>query len=76
VRALHTSNLDGISIALLNYRYPAKSLKKLLIGGGFLEDPPMPTAKAYSAVSATSPLASTSIPRRDLTDHDGRIEIL
>lgn len=36
----------------------------------------MPTAKAYSAVSATSPLASTSIPRRDLTDHDVRIEIL
>lgn len=37
---------------------------------------PMPTAKAYSTVSATSPLASTSIPRRDLTDHDVRIEIL
>lgn len=36
----------------------------------------MPTAKAYSAVSATSPLASTSIPRRDLTEHDVRIEIL
>lgn len=36
----------------------------------------MPTAKAYSAVSATSPLAAASIPRRDLTDHDVRIEIL
>ena len=36
----------------------------------------MPTAKAYSAVSAISPLASTSIPRRDLTDHDVRIEVL
>jgi hypothetical protein len=36
----------------------------------------MPTAKAYSTVSATPPLASTSIPRRDLTDHDVRIEIL
>ncbi|WP_437291336.1 NAD(P)-dependent alcohol dehydrogenase [Sorangium sp. So ce406] len=32
--------------------------------------------KAYSAASATSPLASTRIPRRDLTDHDVQIEIL
>ena len=32
--------------------------------------------KAYSAASATSPLASTSIPRRDPTDHDVQIEIL
>lgn len=36
----------------------------------------MPTTNTYSTVSATSPLASTSIPRRDLTDHDVRIEIL
>jgi len=33
-------------------------------------------AKAYSAVSATSPLASTQIPRRDATERDVRIEIL
>jgi uncharacterized zinc-type alcohol dehydrogenase-like protein len=36
----------------------------------------MNTAKAYSAVSATSPLTSTTIPRRDLTEHDVHIEIL
>jgi uncharacterized zinc-type alcohol dehydrogenase-like protein len=33
-------------------------------------------AKVYSAASATSPLASTTIPRRDLTEHDVQIEIL
>ena len=33
-------------------------------------------AKAYSTISATSPLASTTIPRRDPTDHDVQIEIL
>jgi alcohol dehydrogenase (NADP+) len=33
-------------------------------------------AKAYSAVSATSPLALTTIPRRDLTEHDVQLEIL
>ncbi len=33
-------------------------------------------AKAYSAASATSPLASTTIPRRDTTEHDVQIEIL
>jgi uncharacterized zinc-type alcohol dehydrogenase-like protein len=33
-------------------------------------------AKAYSAVSATSPLASTTIRRRDPTEHDVQIEIL
>jgi alcohol dehydrogenase (NADP+) len=32
--------------------------------------------KAYSAASATSPLARTSIPRRDPTDRDMQIEIL
>jgi uncharacterized zinc-type alcohol dehydrogenase-like protein len=32
--------------------------------------------KAYSAASATSPLASTTIPRREPTEHDVRIEIL
>src|SRR5829696_3182651 len=36
----------------------------------------MYNAKAYSAVSATSPLASTTIPRRDPTEHDVQIEIL
>jgi len=36
----------------------------------------MHKAKAYSAVSATSPLASTTIPRRDPTDQDVQIEIL
>jgi alcohol dehydrogenase (NADP+) len=33
-------------------------------------------AKAYSAASETSPLASTTIPRRDTTEHDVQIEIL
>jgi uncharacterized zinc-type alcohol dehydrogenase-like protein len=33
-------------------------------------------AKAYSAASATSPLASTTIVRRDPTEHDVQIEIL
>ena len=33
-------------------------------------------AKAYSAASATSPLASAVISRRDPTDHDVQIEIL
>ena len=33
-------------------------------------------AKAYSASSETSPLASTTIPRRDATGHDVQIEIL
>src|SRR3954470_17969572 len=33
-------------------------------------------AKAYSATSASSPLASTKIPRRDPTDRDVQIEIL
>jgi len=33
-------------------------------------------AKAYSAASATSPLAHTTIPRRDPTENDVQIEIL
>jgi uncharacterized zinc-type alcohol dehydrogenase-like protein len=33
-------------------------------------------AKAYSAASATSPLTSTTITRRDPTEHDVQIEIL
>jgi uncharacterized zinc-type alcohol dehydrogenase-like protein len=36
----------------------------------------MYNAKAYSAASATSPLAPTTIPRRDPTEHDVQIEIL
>jgi uncharacterized zinc-type alcohol dehydrogenase-like protein len=36
----------------------------------------MYNAKAYSASSATSPLASTKIARRDPTEHDVQIEIL
>lgn len=36
----------------------------------------MHNAKAYAAASATSPLASHTIPRRDLTDRDVQIEIL
>jgi len=32
--------------------------------------------KAYSAASATSPLAGTSIARRDPLEHDVQIEIL
>jgi len=36
----------------------------------------MPKAKAYSATSEKSPLASTTIPRRDPTDRDVQIEIL
>lgn len=33
-------------------------------------------AKAYSAASETSPLAATTIARRDLTEHDVQIEIM
>jgi uncharacterized zinc-type alcohol dehydrogenase-like protein len=36
----------------------------------------MYNTKAYSAASAASPLASTTIARRDPTEHDVRIEIL
>ena len=36
----------------------------------------MYNAKAYSAANATSPLASTTIARREPTDHDVQIEIL
>jgi alcohol dehydrogenase (NADP+) len=36
----------------------------------------MPNANAYSAASATSPLASTTIARREPTPHDVQIEIL
>lgn len=36
----------------------------------------MSRAKAYSAASATSPLALTTIPRRDPTERDVRLEIL
>jgi uncharacterized zinc-type alcohol dehydrogenase-like protein len=36
----------------------------------------MYNARAYSAGSATSPLASTTIARRDPTEHDVQIEIL
>jgi uncharacterized zinc-type alcohol dehydrogenase-like protein len=36
----------------------------------------MYNTKAYSAASATSPLASTTIPRRDPSGHDVQIEIL
>ncbi len=36
----------------------------------------MYNAKAYAAASATSPLASTTITRRDPTEHDLQIEIL
>jgi uncharacterized zinc-type alcohol dehydrogenase-like protein len=36
----------------------------------------MYNAKAYSATSASSPLASATIPRRDPTEHDVQIEIL
>ena len=36
----------------------------------------MYNAKAYSAGSATSPLASGTIPRRDTNEHDVQIEIL
>jgi uncharacterized zinc-type alcohol dehydrogenase-like protein len=36
----------------------------------------MPVAKAYAAASATSPLAFSSIPRREPTDRDVEIDIL
>jgi len=36
----------------------------------------MYNAKAYAANSATSPLASATIPRRDPTEHDVQIQIL
>ncbi|HET8715563.1 MAG TPA: hypothetical protein VFM16_07050 [Holophagaceae bacterium] len=36
----------------------------------------MPTVKAYAAASATSPLAPTTIERREVGPHDVQIEIL
>ena len=36
----------------------------------------MQTTKAYAAANPTSPLASTTITRRDLTEHDVQVEIL
>jgi alcohol dehydrogenase (NADP+) len=36
----------------------------------------MYNAKAYSAVSATAPLATATVPRREPTEHDVQIEIL
>jgi uncharacterized zinc-type alcohol dehydrogenase-like protein len=36
----------------------------------------MYNAKAYAAASATSPMAPSTIPRRDPTEHDVQIEIL
>ena len=36
----------------------------------------MHNAKAYAAASATSPLALSTIPRRDITDRDVQLEIL
>ena len=36
----------------------------------------MPNAKAYSAASATAPLTSATIPRRDPTPRDVQIEVL
>ena len=42
----------------------------------FIMQPTTYKAKAYSAASETSPLASTTIPRRDPTDRDVQIEIL
>jgi alcohol dehydrogenase (NADP+) len=41
-----------------------------------MEGKSMYKAKAYSADSATSPLASTKIPRREPTENDVQIEIL
>src|SRR5580704_2055616 len=41
-----------------------------------MEGKSMYKAKAYAAASATSPMASTTIARRDPTEHDVQIEIL
>jgi hypothetical protein len=45
-------------------------------GGRTEKDKSMYNAKAYSAASATSPLASATIPRRDSTERDVQLEIL
>src|SRR5579864_3590822 len=42
----------------------------------FVKGKSMYKAKAYSAASTTSPLASTKIPRRDPSENDVQIEIL
>jgi len=42
----------------------------------FIMHPTTYKAKAYSASSETSPLTSTTIPRRDPTERDVQIEIL
>jgi uncharacterized zinc-type alcohol dehydrogenase-like protein len=41
-----------------------------------MEDKSMYNSKAYSAASSTSPLAPTTIARRDPTEHDVQIDIL
>src|SRR5260370_10408981 len=43
---------------------------------GSVQHKSMFNANAYSAASATSPLASTLIARRDPTEHDVQIQIL
>jgi uncharacterized zinc-type alcohol dehydrogenase-like protein len=45
-------------------------------GRKYQENETMYNAKAYAAASATSPLASTTISRRDPTESDVKIEIL
>jgi uncharacterized zinc-type alcohol dehydrogenase-like protein len=47
-----------------------------MVGNQSIGDKTMNKVKAYSAVSATSPLASAVIPRRNPDQHDVQIEIL
>jgi uncharacterized zinc-type alcohol dehydrogenase-like protein len=47
-----------------------------LTGDQTIMHPSTYNTKAYSTASATSPLASTTIPRREPTEHDVQIEIL
>ncbi|MBV8438604.1 MAG: NAD(P)-dependent alcohol dehydrogenase [Silvibacterium sp.] len=58
--------------------YSAASAGSTTIAPRDVQDEVRPTykAKAYSAASATSGLASTTIERRGLLDHDVQIEIL
>src|SRR6058998_582133 len=55
---------------------PGDCLSIILKGTNSHMHPSTYNAKAYSAATETSPLASTEIKRRDPTDHDVQIEIL
>ena len=61
----------GWNTSATNNTTPDRGPKRKMTGAQVLYN-----SKAYSAAGATSPLASTTIPRRHPTEHDVQIEIL